>query len=141
MSHRCEHGLDSDICSLCFEERTEPNERERMNTQQAKHTPGRAHRGALNLTDRFFVAIQDDANPEHTTLLCEVPPYIGNEANAARLAHCWNNHDALLEALQRSFVALEKSVHFQSDLPFWRKGGDGYAAMQDARAAIQAATS
>lgn len=42
----------------------------------------------------------------------------------------------LLEAMKQAYVALEKSVHFQSDLPFWRKGGDGYSAMLDAHSAI-----
>jgi hypothetical protein len=46
----------------------------------------------------------------------------------------------LLAALERAHIALEKSVHFESGLPFWRKGGDGYAAMLDARAAIAEAT-
>jgi hypothetical protein len=35
----------------------------------------------------------------------------------------------LLEALSVAYKALEKSVHFQSELPYWRKDGEGYAAM------------
>lgn len=97
-------------------------------TTQAKHTPGSAHYGALNLTDRLFVAIQDNDNPEHTTLVCEIPPYIGNEANAARLAHCWNHFDPLLEALQD--IAATQTL-----------GRDIVWAVDRARAAIQAATS
>lgn len=63
-------------------------------------------------------------------------PLAEQEANARLIAAAPD----LLRTLQQAYVVLEKSVHFQSDLPFWRKGGDGYSAMLDARAAIANAT-
>jgi len=68
-----------------------------------------------------------------TLTVCEVGwPCRESEADARLIAAA----PELLAALRQAYTALEKSVHFETSLPFWRKGGDGYAAAMDARAAI-----
>lgn len=56
------------------------------------------------------------------------------------LADLRRQNGELVAALKLAYVPLEKSVHFQSDFPYWRKGGQGYSAMLEVRAAIANAT-
>lgn len=94
-------------------------------TTQAKHTP------AITL-DTFEADLLNESPSRRETvteiqtedgaLLCYAEP-----TQAARLAHCWNNHDSLLEALQ--------------DILKQHGGGAlGNRLENKARAAIQTAT-
>lgn len=67
------------------------------------HTPGPWHWGAFDLTDRLFIAHQDDADPEHTSFLAEMQKYNGNEADARLIAAAPELLEAL-QALLREFV-------------------------------------
>lgn len=77
-----------------------------MTKTKAQHTPGKAHWGAINLTERLIVSVQDEKHPEHTTLICELPAYIGNDANAEHIAKTWNCHDELIAACLAAYDQL-----------------------------------
>lgn len=68
-----------------------------------QHTPGPWHWGYFDLSDRLFIAHQDDANPEHTGFLAEMQKYNGNEADARLIAAA----PELLEALRKTLCYLE----------------------------------
>lgn len=103
-----------------------------MNTQQAKHTP------AMTL-DTFEADLLNESPSRRETvteiqtedgaLLCYAEPI-----QATRLAHCWNNHDSLLEALQACEIILS-AIECGHDKPL----ATGQV-LDAARAAIQAAT-
>ena len=112
-----------------------------MNTpQQAKHTPGRLLVEALrhNANGQLAIVSADDWNsrfPIKQTLAI-VTDGKDSQANADRLAHCWNNHKALLEALQACIT--------EDGALAWRNAemaGRRLEAISNiARAAIQSAT-
>ena len=69
-------------------------------TTQAKHTPGKLRVGDAGHT--LFGPPNGNPSPE------TIAQGIKNKANAARLAHCWNQHDALVSALRTCLDALER---------------------------------
>lgn len=138
MSHRCEHGLDSDVCSLCYREHTQLNEREEMNTTtQAKHTPGpwqiTEHESDELEAGGLFIL----SEARHTIAeVFAVKSTLSKEgkANARLIASA----PALLEALQACADKLER-------VSASARGDNGHSehtltVLQQARAAIQAAT-
>lgn len=104
-----------------------------MNTPtQAKHTPGRL---TVTKQDAFGDwVLQFGPEASHAVIASTSPNSGDTKANADRLAHCWNNHDALLEALQALVGVVETYDNGQMlSRPI-------VAAKEQARAAIQAAT-
>lgn len=104
---------------------------------QAKHTPGRLS-VEIDPRDRTMQSRLLRGQDGSHVAYCDRPIVDAaplNQANAARLAHCWNNHDALLEALQAALPQIER-FHFTDP--------NGETAVNPvlpmARAAIQAAT-
>lgn len=99
-----------------------------------KHTPGRlSTRHGLSASDPRWILENDESFVAVTT-------GGNNEANAKRLALCWNSHDDLLEALQN---LVEADLHADGE-GLWNIADsdteDGESAVKAARAAIAKAT-
>lgn len=83
---------------------------------EAKHTPGRMVVRRTGYTGRasakYVITPEDNsraiAHIKHST----VSPV---DANAARLALCWNTHDSLVEALQDMLLWLDDGNRILSD--------------------------
>lgn len=101
-----------------------------MANEQTKHTPGRLHCHNEQLDASYTGA---DGRAHHHTIAIANPVEIdavrygdegSAEANAARLALCWNAHDTLLAACERVRDELGIAIHTSM-----RKASGSYQAI------------
>ncbi len=80
------------------------------------HTPGELHTGTLNKC-----AIMDETS-DYLIATTEIKNGLGkevNEANAAHLTTCWNNHSALVEALREVISHEEQKYNSDCEHANW----------------------
>ncbi len=104
-----------------------------MTTETAKHTPGRLE---VRIDDAECIHLSSEDYGGiamlHDPLAVEMGRTAELRANATRLAHCWNTHDALVEALGR----ILKTAYQGEPSRGWHD--DMERALQAARVALAA---
>lgn len=77
---------------------------------------------SLVIGDLCIAVIEDDGGYE--------APFDEREANAARLAHCWNTHDKMREALER---LVAETRHGAPSLGTWEKSNQALADSKEGK--------